>query len=280
MGNIVRIKRRAAGGASGAPSSLQNAEIAFNEQDDTLYYGKGTGGAGGTATTVVAIAGSGAFQPRDGDLDALSALSGTGLVRRTGSNAYSLDAAAYITGINSGNVTTALGFTPENPANKGAANGYASLDSGGKVPSAQLPSYVDDVLEFVNLAAFPGTGEVDKIYVAIDTNKTYRWGGSTYVEISASPGSTDAVPEGSTNKYYTDARARAAISATGSLSYNSSTGVLSFTDAVTSVAGRTGAVTLATSDISGLGTMATQNASNVNITGGSIDGITIDGGTF
>ena len=280
MGNIVRIKRRAAGGASGAPSFLQNAEIAFNEQDDTLYYGKGTGGAGGTATTVVAIAGSGAFQPRDGDLDALSALSGTGLVRRTGSNAYSLDAAAYITGINSGNVTTALGFTPENPANKGAANGYASLDSGGKVPSAQLPSYVDDVLEFVNLAAFPGTGEVDKIYVAIDTNKTYRWGGSTYVEISASPGSTDAVPEGSTNKYYTDARARAAISATGSLSYNSSTGVLSFTDAVTSVAGRTGAVTLATSDISGLGTMATQNASNVNITGGSIDGITIDGGTF
>jgi hypothetical protein len=280
MANTVRIKRRAAGGASGAPSSLQNAELAFNEQDDTLYYGKGTGGAGGTATTVVAIGGSGAFQPRDGDLDALSALSGTGLVRRTGSNTYSLDAAAYITGITSGNVTTALGFTPENAANKGQANGYASLDSGGKVPSSQLPSYVDDVLEFANLAAFPGTGEVDKIYVAIDTNKTYRWGGSTYVEISASPGSTDAVPEGSTNQYFTQARARAAISATGSLSYNSSTGVLSFTDAVTSVAGRTGAVTLSNTDISGLGTMSTQNASNVNITGGSIDGITIDGGTF
>lgn len=280
MANTVRIKRRAAGGASGAPASLQNAELAFNEQDDTLYYGKGTGGAGGTATTVVAIGGSGAFQPRDGDLDALAALSGTGLVRRTGSNTYALDSAAYITGINSGDVTTALGFTPENAANKGQANGYASLDSGGKVPSSQLPSYVDDVLEFANLAAFPGTGEVDKIYVAIDTNKTYRWGGSTYVEISASPGSTDAVPEGSTNKYFTDARARAAISATGSLSYNSTTGVLSFTDAVTSVAGRTGAVTLSNTDISGLGTMATQNANNVNITGGSIDGITLDGGTF
>lgn len=280
MANTVRIKRRAAGGASGAPSSLQNAELAFNEQDDTLYYGKGTGGAGGTATTVVAIGGSGAFQPRDGDLDALSALSGTGLVRRTGSNTYSLDGAAYITGISSGDVTTALGFTPENAANKGQANGYASLDSGGKVPSSQLPSYVDDVLEFANLAAFPGTGEVDKIYVAIDTNKTYRWGGSSYVEISASPGSTDAVPEGSTNQYFTQARARAAISATGSLAYNSSTGVLSFTDAVTSVAGRTGAVTLSNTDISGLGTMSTQNANNVNITGGSIDGITIDGGTF
>lgn len=61
MANTVRIKRRAAGGASGAPTSLANAELAFNEQDDTLYYGKGTGGAGGTATTVEAIGGKGSF---------------------------------------------------------------------------------------------------------------------------------------------------------------------------------------------------------------------------
>lgn len=61
MANTVRIKRRAAGGASGAPTSLANAELAFNEQDDTLYYGKGTGGAGGTATTVEAIGGKGTF---------------------------------------------------------------------------------------------------------------------------------------------------------------------------------------------------------------------------
>jgi hypothetical protein len=80
----------------------------------------------------------------------------------------------------------------------------------GKVPSTQLPSYVDDVLEYDNLAAFPATGETSKIYVTKDTNKTYRWGGSSYIEISASPGSTDAVAEGSTNLYYTDARAKAA----------------------------------------------------------------------
>lgn len=61
MANTLRIKRRAAGGAAGAPSSLQNAELAFNEQDDTLYYGKGTGGAGGSATTVIAIGGPGTF---------------------------------------------------------------------------------------------------------------------------------------------------------------------------------------------------------------------------
>jgi hypothetical protein len=60
MANTIRIKRRASG-ASGAPSSLENAELAFNEVDDVLYYGKGVGGAGGSATTVEAIGGKGAF---------------------------------------------------------------------------------------------------------------------------------------------------------------------------------------------------------------------------
>ena len=68
----------------------------------------------------------------------------------------------------------------------GVANGVATLDADGKVPAVQLPSYVDDVLEFANKAAFPATGETDKIYVAKDTNLTYRWSGSTYVEISVS----------------------------------------------------------------------------------------------
>jgi hypothetical protein len=61
MANVVRIKRRLAGGAAGAPSSLQNAELAFNEQDSTLFYGVGTGGAGGSATSILAIAGPGAY---------------------------------------------------------------------------------------------------------------------------------------------------------------------------------------------------------------------------
>lgn len=64
MANTVRIKRRAAGGAAGAPSSLQNAELAYNEQDNVLYYGTGTGGAGGSATSVIAIAGTGSFVDR------------------------------------------------------------------------------------------------------------------------------------------------------------------------------------------------------------------------
>ena len=79
-----------------------------------------------------------------------------------------------------------LGFTPEDSANKGAANGYAGLDPSGKVPSGQLPAFVDDVIEVDDFASLPGEGDTGVIYVALDTNKTYRWGGSGYVEISAS----------------------------------------------------------------------------------------------
>ena len=64
--------------------------------------------------------------------------------------------------------------------------GVPGLDSNGKVPASQLPSYVDDVLEYANLASFPAEGESGKIYVALDTNLTYRWSGSAYVEISQS----------------------------------------------------------------------------------------------
>lgn len=69
---------------------------------------------------------------------------------------------------------------------KGQPRGLAELDSTGKVPAAQLPSYVDDVLEFSTKAQFPQTGETGKIYVAKDTNLTYRWTGTQYLEISQS----------------------------------------------------------------------------------------------
>ena len=68
---------------------------------------------------------------------------------------------------------------------KGNANGYASLGGDGKVPSNQLPSYVDDVVEVANFAALPVTGETGKIYITLDNNKVYRWTGSIYVEIAA-----------------------------------------------------------------------------------------------
>ncbi len=91
---------------------------------------------------------------------------------------------------------------------KGAANGLAELDAGGKVPSSQLPSYVDDVEEYASLNLFPSTGEAGKIYVALNTNVTYRWGGSSYIAI----GSDLALGETSSTAYRGD-RGKAAYDA-------------------------------------------------------------------
>jgi len=100
---------------------------------------------------------------------------------------------------------------------KQAAGNYATLDSSNKIPASLLPSYVDDVIEYPTLSALLlTTGEGGKIYTVIDTGKIYRWGGSSYIEISSSPGSTDAVPEGSGNLYFSPARARAACIPNGS----------------------------------------------------------------
>ena len=106
--------------------------------------------------------------------------------------------------LTSANVTSALGYTPVNPNVLGANNGVATLGSDGKVPASQLPSYVDDVVEAYyhddsffttrtedtahNSYNYSGeiTGETGKIYVDLNTNKTYRWGGTAYAEISSS----------------------------------------------------------------------------------------------
>jgi hypothetical protein len=109
---------------------------------------------------------------------------------------------------------------------KQAAGTYATL-VGGQVPSSMLPSFVDDVIDVGG--TLPATGDVGKIYVVssgANTNKIYRWSGSTFVEISPSPGSTDSVTEGSVNLYHTNARAAAAAPVQ---SVNSKTGTVSLT---------------------------------------------------
>lgn len=117
-------------------------------------------------------------------------------------------------GLNDTDITN-LQSGKQDVSEKGVANGYAGLDGSGTVPAAQLPSYVDDVLEYANFAAFPGTGETGKIYIAIDTSYTYRWTGSAYLDITSKVDSvngavgvvvldTDDVSEG-TNKYFPEA---------------------------------------------------------------------------
>lgn len=97
--------------------------------------------------------------------------------------------------ITADNVTKSLGYTPLDASKKGAANGVAELDTAGKVPSSQLPSFVDDVLEgylsggkFYEESTHASliNGETGKIYIDLSSGKTYRWSGSTYAEISQS----------------------------------------------------------------------------------------------
>jgi phage-related tail fiber protein len=107
-------------------------------------------------------------------------------------NGVSFDGSANIT-INAVDSTSRIASSE-----KGAANGVATLDATGLVPSSQLPSYVDDVLEYANLAALPGTGVSAKIYVTLDNNKIYRWSGSAYIEISPVAGNSDTATKLST----------------------------------------------------------------------------------
>ena len=115
----------------------------------------------------------------------------------------------------------------QNLSEKAQPNGYASLDSSGLVPASQLPSYVDDVLEYQDMSLFPNPGEFEKIYVDLSTSRIYRWSGSSYIELSTRPPDTDEVPEGTSNLYFTTQRARDSVSAGTGVTYNPSTGVIS-----------------------------------------------------
>ena len=90
-----------------------------------------------------------------------------------------------------GRVTAGRALTLADLPDLGAAGGIATLDENGFVPASQLPSYVDDIIEANNLAAFPTTGETGKMYLAKDTNLIYRWSGSAYVMIVAGGGISD-----------------------------------------------------------------------------------------
>lgn len=119
MADILRIKRRAAPGSVGAPASLQNAELAYNENDHTLYIGEGTGGAGGSATVIRAIGGdayltpaaaAAAYQPLDADLTSLAAASGVGvLYYRSAANTWATVIIGTGLSFTGGTLSTTLG---------------------------------------------------------------------------------------------------------------------------------------------------------------------------
>lgn len=340
MAAPIRIKRRA-GGAAGAPESLLNAELAFNEVDDVLYYGKGTGGEGGTATQVIPIGGPGAFVRLTGNqsinglktFEVLPRSSATptnaqdfvtrgwvlgqigdlggGTVMEVGlqmplgfqvsnspitssgdlvaewasgykayteaesnklatiannATANSTDATllnrANHTGTQAISTITSLQSTLDSKipsAQKGVANGVATLDSAGKVPVAQLPESVIGGMKFID--TWNASTNTPTIPAAAPANTGHYY-------VVAIGGTTDI--DGTTDWEAGD----------WIVSNGSTWTKIDNTDQVSSVNGKKGIVVLDLADFSSTGSMAYQSASSVAITGGTINNVVIDGGTF
>jgi hypothetical protein len=155
MANTIRIKRRAAGDGAGAPSSLANAELAFNESTNILYYGTGTGGAGGSATQVIAIGGSGAVVGLAGDQTitgnktfsgtvALGA-SATATTKTAGDNSTSVATTAYVaTAVAAVGAFSGLTFAGDGGTTQAIASGDTLTISGG-VGLSSTASAIDTV---------------------------------------------------------------------------------------------------------------------------------------
>jgi hypothetical protein len=369
MANTLRIRRRTSG-APGAPSSLANAELAYNEVDHTLYYGEGTGGTGGSATAVVPIGGSGigssALPLMDG-----TAAPGTATTLARGDHVHPHDTAMRIDQLAPPNVDvpwnakkiTGLAdpINPQDAVTKNYADSVAQgLDAKASCRAGTTANITLSGAQTIDgIAVVAGDRVLVKDQTALPTNGIYvaaagAWARAldadtwnelisafTFVEqgtVNADSGFTCTVDQGGTlgtnnvtwvqfsgagqviagagltktgssidvvgtagriiaNADNIDIDAayvgQASITTLGSVAtgtWNASTIVVAKggTGAVTLTgyvkgAGTTpltGVATIPNTDITGLGTMATQNANAVAITGGTIDGITLDGGTF
>ncbi|CAB4129445.1 hypothetical protein UFOVP116_10 [uncultured Caudovirales phage] len=152
---------------------VSDAEKAsWNSKQPAGTYATGTGSATGVNT---------------GDQTTITGNAGSATVLQTARtiNGVAFNGSSNIT-INAVDITARVASSL-----LGVANGVATLGSDGKVPAAQLPAFIDDVLEYPTLSSFPASGETGKIYVAMDNNKTYRWSGSAYIYITS--GAVDSV---------------------------------------------------------------------------------------
>lgn len=291
MTNTVRIKRRASGGAAGAPGSLVNAELAFNEQDDTLYYGKGTGGANGTATSVEAIGGRGAFVDKTtaqtvagvktfSDSPVVPTPATSDNSTKAASTAY-VKAQNYLTthAVDSVNGKTGNVVLTTNDVAEGTnlyhtaarASAAAPVQSvAGKTGNVALA--VADVSGAAPLASPALTGTPTAPTAPAATAST-QLATTAFVQaaiaslINSAPGALDTLNE-----------LAAAIANDPNFASTITNGLAGKLAIASNLADLANVVTARTN--LGLGSMATQNANAVNITGGAIDGITFDGGTF
>ena len=221
----------ASNGITLSGTEFYNSGVVEIDEDSTngcilVYYGNGTGSG----------------NPRHGSSVKVH---GLGSAAYTASTAYT--PAAHASNTSNPHGVTAAQVQAIPTSQKGAASGVAELDANGKVPAAQLPSYVDDVIEGNGTSSFPTTGEEGKIYVDTSTNKTYRWSGTTYVEISASL----ALGTTSSTAYRGDLGAAAYAHAVTNKGSAFSSGLYKIT--TNSEGHVTGATTVTKSDITALG---------------------------
>jgi hypothetical protein len=320
MANTIRIKRRASG-AAGAPTSLANAELAFNEVDDVLYYGKGTGGAGGTATTVEAIGGSGAFVTLTGSQTISGNKTFTGTVSFSAVSGLTTIGDATIGGNLTVNGTTttvnsttvlvddknielgSIASPSDTTADGGGITLKGSTDKTFNWSNATDAWTSSEHLDLANGKAFYinatqvlsatalGTGVVSSSLTSVGTISGGTWQGAAVAVAYGGTGATTA-SGARTNlglaigtdvqAYDADLAALAGVtSAADKVPYFTGTATADVTT-LTSF-GRSlidDADAAAARTTLGLGTMSTQNANNVSITGGSIDGVEIDGGSY
>jgi hypothetical protein len=327
MANVIRIKRRASGNA-GAPAALKSAELAHNEVDDTLYIGKGDDGSG-NATSVIALAGKGAFA----DLSSSQTIGGA----KTFSTVpkASQDASAATDLVRKGQVDTllaekaplaspALTGTPTAPT-AAPANNTTQIATTAFVQAALSGAGMGDMSKSVYDTT--NNGKVD----VAETAEAVPWTGVTGKPSSFAPSAhnhptsevtgldaalatkaplaspaltgTPTAPTATGGTNSTQIATTAFVAAAITAVINGAPGALDTLNELAAALGNDGnfATTITNglaeklakasnlSDLTnvatarsnlGLGTMATQNANSVNITGGTLDGVTIDGGTF
>jgi hypothetical protein len=327
MANVIRIKRRASGNA-GAPAALKSAELAHNEVDDTLYIGKGDDGSG-NATSVIALAGKGAFADLSssqtiGGAKTFSlvpkasqdASSGTDLVRKSQLDALLAERAPLASPALIG-TPTAPTAAPANNTTQIATTAFVQAALSGAGMGDMSKSVYDttnngkvDVAETAE--AVPWTGVTGKPSTFTPATHAHATSDITGLDaalaakaplaspaLTGTPTAPTAIAGANSTQIATTAFVAAAITAV----INGAPGALDTLNELAAALGNDGnfATTITNglaeklakasnlSDLTnvatarsnlGLGTIATQNANSVNITGGSIDGTTIDGGTF
>jgi hypothetical protein len=327
MANVIRIKRRAFGNA-GAPAALKSAEMAHNEVDDTIYIGKGDDGSG-NATSVIALAGKGAFADLSssqtiGGAKTFSivpkasqdASGGTDLVRKSQLDTLLAEKAPLASPALTGTPTAPTAVPATNTTQiattafvQAALSGAGMGDMSKAVYDTTNNGKVD-VAETAEAVPWTGvTGKPSSFAPSAHNHPTSEITGLDATLAAKAPLASPALTgtptaptaTGGTNstQIATTAFVAAAITAV----INGAPGALDTLNELAAALGNDGnfATTITNglaeklakasnlSDLTnvatarsnlGLGTMATQNANSVNITGGSIDGTTIDGGTF